>query len=60
MRYLKNPENIVVDRDTANNQRNCELDDSTHVVIVDISTDLMLQRVKEQKLQIVEPFKELE
>lgn len=60
MRYLKNPENIVVDRDTANNQRNCELDESTHVVIVDIATDLMLQRVKEQKLQIVEPFKELE
>jgi len=60
MRYLKNPEDIVVNRTTTNNQRNCELDDSTHVVIVDIATDLMLQRVKEQKLQIVEPFKELE
>lgn len=60
IRYVKNPESIVVDRDTPTNQRNCELDSSTHVVIVDIALDLMLQRVKEQKMQIVEPFKELE
>ena len=60
IRYLKNPEKIVVDRTTINNQRNCELDLSTHVVIVDIAADLMLQRIKEQKMQIVEPFKELE
>jgi hypothetical protein len=60
IRYVKNPENIVVDRVTTNNQRNCELGLSTHVVIVDIAADLMLQRVKEQKIQIVEPFRELE
>ena len=60
IRYLKNPLDILVDRDTAANQRNCELDTSTHVVIVDIATDLMMQRVKEQKMQIIEPFKELE
>jgi hypothetical protein len=60
MRYLKNPLDITVDRDTPANQRNCELDTSTHVVIVDIATDLMMQRVKEQKMQIIEPFKELE
>jgi hypothetical protein len=60
MRYLKNPLDIVVDRDTSANQRNCELDISTHVVIVDMATDLMMQRVKEQKMQIIEPFKELE
>jgi len=60
MRYLKNPLDIIVDRDTPANQRNCELDTSTHVVIVDIATDLMMQRVKEQKMQIIEPFKELE
>jgi len=60
MRYLKNPEAIVVDRTTTANQRNCELDYSTHLVIVDIALDLMLQRVKEQKVQIVEPLRELE
>jgi hypothetical protein len=60
MRYLKNPSNIVVDRDTPANQRNCELDESTHRVIIDIATDLMMQRVKEQKVQTVEPFKDLE
>lgn len=60
IRYVKNPEAIVVDRTTTANSRNCELDTFTHVVIVDIALDLMLQRVKEQKVQIVEPFKELE
>ena len=60
MRYLKNPSDIVVDRDTPANQRNCELDISTHRVIIEIAADLMMQRVKEQKMQIVEPLKELE
>jgi hypothetical protein len=60
MRYLKNPSDIVVDRNTPINQKNCELDESTHRVIIDIATDLMMQRVQEQKVQTVEPFKELE
>jgi hypothetical protein len=60
MRYLKNPSDIVVDRNTPVNQKNCELDESTHRVIIDIATDLMMQRVQEQKVQTVEPFKELE
>lgn len=60
MRYLKNPSDIVVDRTTPANQQNCELDESTHRVIIDIATDLMMQRVQEQKVQTVEPFKELE
>jgi hypothetical protein len=60
MRYLKNPLPIVVDRTTPNNQRNCELDDSTHMVIVDTAMDLMLERVKEQKMQIRESFRDLE
>ena len=60
MRYLKNPTNIVVDRTTLANQRNCELDTSTHVVIVDIAMDLMLDRIKEQRMQNIEQFKELE
>lgn len=60
MRYLKNPSDIVVNRTISANQRNCELDESTHRVIIDIATDLMMQRVQEQKIQTVEPFKELE
>lgn len=60
VRYLKNPLNIVVDRTTPTNQRNCELDDSTHRVIIDIATDLMLQRVKEQKVQTIESLRDLE
>lgn len=60
MRYVKNPENIRVDRTVPGDQRNCELDESTHVVIVGIATDLMLQRVKEQKVQTIENFRDLE
>lgn len=60
MNYLRNPSNIVVDRTTPSNQRNSELDISTHMVIVDIACDLMLQRVKEQKIQIIDPFSNLE
>ena len=51
IRYVKNPLLITVNRTTVANQRNCELDDSTHRVIVDIATDLMMNRVKEQKMQ---------
>lgn len=60
MRYLKNPLPIVVDRDTPTNQRHCELDFSTHPTIVDMAKDLMLERVKEQKMQIRKSFEDLE
>lgn len=60
MRYLKNPDAIVVDRTTPANQRNAELDESTHLVIVQMAADLMMERTKDQKLQIIEPLKELE
>ena len=50
MRYLKNPVDIVVSRQTPDNQVSCELDEFTHEVIVDIARDLMLEVVKEQKL----------
>jgi hypothetical protein len=60
VRYVKNPLDIVVNRTTTANQRNCELDESTHRVILDIATDLMLQRVKEQKVQTIESLRDLE
>ena len=60
MNYLINPPDIIVDRATPANQRNCILDESTNDVIIDIAKDLMLQRVREQKIQNIEPVKELE
>jgi hypothetical protein len=58
--YLKNPSQIVVDRDTTTNQRNCELDESTHWIIVESAKSLMMERVKEQKIQNIESLKDLE
>jgi len=58
--YLKNPPQIVVDRSGGGAEKNCILDESTHTVIVDIAKDLMLQRVREQKIQNIEPVKDLE
>lgn len=58
--YLKNPLPIVVDRTTAANVRNCELDESTHWVIINIAKDLMMERVQEQKVQNIESLKDLE
>ena len=58
--YLKNPDNIVVDRTTPANRRNCILDESTHNTIIDIAVDLMMNRVKEQKVSNIEGLKDLE
>jgi hypothetical protein len=58
--YLQNPKGIIVDRDTPANQRNCILDESTHMVIVDIAKSLMLERVKEQELTNTVSPKDLE
>lgn len=58
--YLRNPPEIVVDRDTPSNQVNCILDKSTHLTIVGIAVDLMMERVKEQKIQNIEGIKDLE
>ena len=58
--YLKNPTEIKVDQDTPPNQINCILDESTHLVIVSMASDLMMDRVKEQKAQNIESLKDLE
>lgn len=60
MNYLIFPSDITVDRDTPTNSRNCILDESTHTVIIDMAKDLMLDRVKEQKVQNIVPVKDLE
>lgn len=58
--YLKNPMGIKVDNATPSNQINCILDESTHDSIVEIAADLMMGRVKEQKVQNIEGIKDLE
>ena len=58
--YLQNPPNIVVDRTTAANQRNCILDDSTHLPIIDIAKSLLLERVQERELANMASSKDLE
>ena len=58
--YLINPPNIVVDRDTVADQRNCILDESTHLPIIDIAKSLLLERVREQDLVNTMSSKDLE
>jgi len=58
--YLINPKEIIVDKTTVANQRNCILDESTHLTIVAIAADIMMDRVKEQKMQNIESIKDLE
>lgn len=58
--YLQNPPNIVVDRTTTANQRNCILDDSTHLPIIDIAKSLLLERVQERELANMASSKDLE
>tara|TARA_R110002020_G_scaffold51362_4_gene145350 strand:- start:128 stop:880 length:753 start_codon:yes stop_codon:yes gene_type:complete len=58
--YLINPPKIVVDRDTPTDQRNCILDESTHLPIVDIAKSLLLERVREQDLVNTMSSKDLE
>jgi len=58
--YLKNPSEIVVDRNTPANQLNCILDASTHTVIVDMAVGLMMSRVKEQRVINGQSAKDLE
>lgn len=58
--YLQNPPNIVVDRTTPSFERNCILDDSTHLPIIDIAKSLLLERVKENELANMASSKDLE
>ena len=50
MRYLKNPVDIAVNRTSPEDQVDSELDEFTHEVIVDLARDLMLETVKEAKI----------
>lgn len=58
--YLQNPPDIVVNRTTTSLQRNCILDDSTHLPIIDIAKSLLLERVQERELANMASSKDLE
>ena len=58
--YLRIPNDIIVDRTTTTNERNCIFDESTHTTIIDIAVDLMMNRVKEQVTKNIEGSKDLE
>ena len=58
--YLQNPPNIIVNRTTTSFQRNCILDDSTHLPIIDIAKSLLLERVQERELANMASSKDLE
>ena len=48
LRYLRYPNDIIVDIDTPSNQINCELDSLTHQGICDIAVKLLSAAVSEQ------------
>lgn len=49
VRYIKNPQDIIVDLTTPLNQRNCELDKGVHHAIIRIAVDLAYQAITGQK-----------
>jgi hypothetical protein len=51
LRYLKLPTDISVNKTTPAAQVDCELADQTHVTITEIARDIMLDTVKEKKIQ---------
>lgn len=60
IRYLKLPRNIIVDKKVGTNNVDCELDPQVHQTIVEIARDIMLDTVKEQKLQSTLDLENLE
>jgi hypothetical protein len=60
IRYLKLPRDIVVDKKVGTNNVDCELDPQVHQTIVEIARDIMLDTVKEQKLQSTLDLENLE
>lgn len=60
LRYLKLPRNIIVDKKVGANNVDCELDPQVHQTIVEIARDIMLDTVKEQKMQSTLDLENLE
>lgn len=58
--YLMFPPEIIVDRAVTLLQRNCILDESTHLAIIDIAKSLLLERVQERDLTNIASLKDLE
>jgi len=49
VRYLKNPDDIIVDVQTPANQVHCKLDDRTHDIIINIAVNQLSEYLREQR-----------
>lgn len=49
LRYLKNPDDIIVDMQDPNNQQHCKLDDRTHDIIISIAVNQLSEYLREQR-----------
>jgi hypothetical protein len=59
-RYLKYPNDIVVDFDTPTNQKNCILDDATHEPILEIAASILRTATDRQTVRNIESIENLE
>lgn len=60
LRFLKIPKEIVVDITNPANQRNCELDDSTHRAIISIAVDMAKEALNQPNTQIIPNMQQVE
>lgn len=60
LRFIRLPKQIVVDRINPANQRNCELDDSTHQAIIDIAVDMAKEALNQPNEQIIPSMQQTE
>jgi hypothetical protein len=60
LRFLKIPKQIVVDITTPANQRNCELDASTHLAIINIAVDMAKEALNQPNTQIIPNMQQVE
>jgi len=60
IRYLRFPPAVVVDFDTAGNQRNCVLDDATHEAIVEIAKHIAKDSTDRPDIESILGIKTLE
>ena len=60
LRFLKYPKQIVVDIVNPSNQRNCELDPSTHLAIINIAVDMAKEALNQPNEQIIPNMQQIE
>lgn len=60
LRFLKIPKEIVVDIVNPTNQRNCELDDSTHLAIINIAVDMAKDALNQPNTKSLPTMQQIE